>query len=149
MRTRTSSKALEQLGFSLLELMVVLVVVAILATIAYPSFIEQVRKSRRGDAITALSSITQAEERWRSNSATYTTDLSASGLNIPNPASGYYTLSVSTVSASAATRYVATATAAGAQASDTRCTSLSITVDGGSITYAATPAANSNLCWNR
>jgi type IV pilus assembly protein PilE len=49
-------------GFTLIELMITVAIVAILAAVAYPSFMEQVRKSRRSDAITALNAVAQAQE---------------------------------------------------------------------------------------
>ena len=134
-------------GFSLIELMIVVVVVAILAAVVYPSFIEQVRKSRRADAITALNAIAQAQERWRANNATYNGTLTgANSLNIGNPSSGYYTLAVS---GNTATAYTATATAAGAQASDAKCTALTLAMNAGTISYGKTGSGTVNQCWNR
>lgn len=50
-------------GFTLIELMIVVAVVAILAAIAYPAYQDQVQKSRRTEAKTALSNTAQALER--------------------------------------------------------------------------------------
>jgi type IV pilus assembly protein PilE len=133
-------------GFTLIELMIVVAIVAIIAAVALPAYFGSVRKSRRADAITALSQIAQAQERWRANNTTYTTVLTSAGLNVPNPSSGYYTLGVSGASG---TGYTATATAAGAQLADTQCSSLTLTMAAGTITYTAVPAANANRCWNR
>jgi type IV pilus assembly protein PilE len=136
-------------GFTLIELMIVVIVIAVLAAVAYPTFVEQVRKSRRADAITALNRIAQAQERWRANNPTYTNSLAPSALNVPNPSSGYYTLSLATDAATAARRYVATATATGAQAADTKCTSLVMTMDAGNFSYTSTGSATAAQCWNR
>jgi type IV pilus assembly protein PilE len=133
-------------GFTLIELMIVVAIVAIIAAVALPSYFGSIKKSRRADAITALNKIAQEQERWRANNSTYTNVLTGAGLNVANPSSGHYTLGVA---GNTATVYVATATAAGSQASDTKCTTLTLTMNVGNITYGATPVANANLCWNR
>ena len=133
-------------GFTLIELMIVVVIVAVIAAVALPNYFGSVRKSRRADAITALNQIAQAQERWRANNVSYTTVLTSAGLNVPNPSSGYYTLAAS---AASGTGYTATATAAGVQLKDTQCTSLTLAMAAGTITYTATPVANSNMCWSR
>jgi type IV pilus assembly protein PilE len=147
-------------GFTLIELMVTVVIVAILAAVALPAFMSQVRKSRRAEAITTLSQISQAQERWRSNCATYvntTASLSAAanplpcagGLGIPTTTS-YYAYSASAV-ASAAVAYAVRATATGAQLKDTRCLTLTLhAAPGGQFNYLSTGTGGSpNLCWNR
>ncbi|TVR66963.1 MAG: prepilin-type N-terminal cleavage/methylation domain-containing protein [Candidatus Competibacteraceae bacterium] len=58
MRSRFKSR-----GFTLIELMIVVAIVAILAAIAYPSYQEQVRKSRRADAQAVLLEAAQWMER--------------------------------------------------------------------------------------
>jgi type IV pilus assembly protein PilE len=133
-------------GFTLIELMIVIVVVAILALVAYPGYTEYVRKSRRAEAITLLNKIAQEQERWRANNPAYTTDLSTSGVNVADPSTGYYTLAVSNAASSS---YTATATAAGAQLSDAKCTQLSLSMNVGNVAYAASGTATANQCWNR
>ena len=157
-------------GFTLIELMAVVVVIAVLAAIALPAYMEQVRKSRRADAIALLSGVSQAQERWRANSPTYSPNLGSGGLVMTSAAtavttagtvsssqfdgpSGYYRVSVSTNSAGTPpanlSSYTAVATAIGAQASDSKCTSLTLQMTAGTLSYTATPAANANLCWSR
>jgi type IV pilus assembly protein PilE len=131
-------------GFTLIELMIVVAIVAILAMVAYPAFMEQVRKSRRADAVSAISQIQQAQERWRANNTTYTTSLT--NLNVSNPASGYYTLSIPSATA---TGYSVTATAAGAQSSDSKCTAFTLQMNAGVITYGSTGSGTWQRCWNR
>jgi type IV pilus assembly protein PilE len=126
--------------------MAVVVVIAILALIALPAYMDSVRKSRRADAVTLLNRVAQEQERWRANNPQYTTDRSASGINVADPSSGYYTLNIASATA---TGYVATASASGVQAGDARCTSLSLTLAAGNITYDRTGTATVNQCWNR
>ena len=133
-------------GFTLIELMIVVAIVAIIAAVALPSYFGSIRKSRRADAITAMNQIAQAQERWRANNTAYTTVLTSAGLNVSQPSSGYYVL---TVPSASGTGYTATATAAGAQLNDTTCTSMTLTMAAGTLSYTAVPAANSNKCWNR
>lgn len=58
-------------GFTLIELMIVVAVVAILAAIAYPSYQEQIRKSRRGQAKADLVEYMQMAERVHTVSNSY------------------------------------------------------------------------------
>lgn len=139
-------------GFTLIELLITVAIIGILAAIAYPSFVEYIRKSRRAEGIAALTQIQQTQERWRAKSPTYAANavLSTSwpnGLGIATTtSSGYYTLAIS---GNTATGYTATATAAGGQLADSKCTSLSVQLSNGTVTYSATPTANANRCWNK
>jgi type IV pilus assembly protein PilE len=56
-------------GFTLIELMIVVVIVAILAAIAYPSYQQHVRETKRADAHTALLRISALQEKFFSNSS--------------------------------------------------------------------------------
>jgi type IV pilus assembly protein PilE len=146
-------------GFTLIELMAVVVVVAILAVIALPSYMEQVRKSRRADAIIELNRVAQAQERWRANNPNFNNaDVSsaATGLRlVPGTTvattytvpSGYYTIAIGTTLSS--TTYTATATATGAQAGDTKCATLTLTMTAGQVTQGSTGTATANQCWSR
>lgn len=128
-------------GFTLVELMITVAIVGILGTVAYPSFMSQVRKSRRADAVDLAAKVLQVQERWRANEASYTTSFTS--LSVASTSQdGYYTASLSNPSG---TGYTITMTpvATKSQASDTGCTSLTVTVNRGSPTYA--PAA----CWSR
>jgi type IV pilus assembly protein PilE len=52
-----------QIGFSLIELMVVVAIIAILTIIAYPSYLKSVREGRRGQAKTDLVTLANNMER--------------------------------------------------------------------------------------
>jgi len=148
-------------GFTLVELLIAVVVVAILAAVALPAYQDSVRKSRRTEAFAALTTVQQAQERWRSNRASYAAELTAGptddppGLGLPATTSnGYYTLSID---AASATGYTVTATGADgtSQAADGNCRRLRVRVAGGNIFYGSAPADGSfdesagNRCWAR
>ena len=58
-------------GFTLVELMIVVAIVGILAAIAYPSYIESVRKGNRAEGRAALTSLLQQQERFFTQNNTY------------------------------------------------------------------------------
>lgn len=144
-------------GFTLVELMVVVAIVGILASVAYPSYMNQIRSSRRSDAVVAMSRFQQAQERWRANKTTYASQAEATasvnppvttpptepGLGLSaTTEGGYYTLAVS---GNTATGYILTATAVSgkSQSSDTGCTALTITVTNGS------GVKSPDACWKK
>jgi type IV pilus assembly protein PilE len=65
-------------GFTLVELMVVVAVIGILAAVAYPSYQDSVRKTRRAEGRAALMRLMQQEERWYSQNSSYIIFSSAS-----------------------------------------------------------------------
>lgn len=108
MRPRLSNLA----GFTLIEVMIAAAIIAILAAIAYPSYQDSVRKSRRSDAIAKLNDLQLQQEKWRANHTTYasvsTTTPPAAPDGLILPTSDYYTFGISNTSA---TTYTLTATA--------------------------------------
>lgn len=86
------------MGFTLIELMIVVAVVAILAAIAYPSYQDAVRKSRRAQAKADLVELAALAERFRTVENKYT------GFTLP--------FTQSPREAGATARYTLTATAA-------------------------------------
>ena len=81
-------------GFTLIELMIVVAVIAILAAVAFPSYNDHVRKSRRAQAKADLVELAQQLERHHTVQNTY------AGLTLPitqSPRDGTsrYTLSYS------------------------------------------------------
>ncbi len=66
-------KVKKNAGFTVIELMIVLVIVAILVSLAYPSYVQYVRKSKRGEAQQLLMNWSINQEIWRSNNTQYAT----------------------------------------------------------------------------
>lgn len=142
-------------GVTLIELMIVIVVVGILATIAYPSYLNSVRKSRRADGIAALTNVQLAQEKLRASCPYYGqnlggannvcgADAAASTLKVPATSpDGHYAI---TVTGASVTDYTATATGQGDQANDkagtVTCT-LVLTVNAANPNGVRTPAD----CW--
>lgn len=90
---KSSAKA----GFSLIELMVVVVIVGVLSAVAYPSYLDYVRKGKRAEGKSAVLSAAQALERYMTANNVYTTDLSAAGYRAysgESAATSAYTLAV-------------------------------------------------------
>ncbi|WP_093135511.1 type IV pilin protein [Pseudoxanthomonas sp. GM95] len=114
-------------GFTLIELMIVVAVVAILAAIAYPSYQDAVRKSRRGQAKADLVEYVQLAERFHTTQNTYF------GFALPvtkspreTSATAYYNLTLTTSAATPNTFTItATPQTAGGQNRDT-CGTLTI-----------------------
>ena len=64
-------KLKQQRGFTLMEVMVTVAIVGILAAIAFPSYQDSVRKSRRTDAKNALTQAVANMERYYNQNNTY------------------------------------------------------------------------------
>lgn len=142
-------------GFTLIELMIALAVMVILAALAWPALQEAVQKSRRADGMSALSTIMQAQERWRANNPTYQQTLAElPGAQATVSADRHYNLSLVAGSVTA-TGYTAQATASGSspQSGDSRCQTLQVAVNGGTIIYSSLAGGVANAapdpCWVR
>lgn len=126
-------------GFTLIEVMIVVAIIGILAAIAYPSYTDSVRKSRRTEGTGKILELANRMERCFTTQGTYT---GCAAIGTEPTENGYY--SVVTAAPTAAT-YTITATPAGAQAGDAGdCPSMSITETG-----AKTPLIDTNRCWGK
>ena len=140
-------------GFTLMELMVTLVVGAILVTIAVTTYTNQVRKSRRTEAKTAVLDLAGREERNYSTSNTYVAvpaSLGYTGAAFPIVVgSGYYSVNVAVVAAAPGVpaTFTITATPIGDQANDTNCASFTVTDQGVQSALDSGGADATTNCW--
>jgi type IV pilus assembly protein PilE len=110
-------------GFTLIELMIVIVVLGVIAAIAYPSFIDQIKKARRSDAKQALMDVAAKLEVFYQDNKGYPT--AASMVNLGFAAAtftsleGHYTIGFNGVPT--ATAYSIQAVPLGPQVADTAC----------------------------
>ena len=140
------------LGFTLIELMIVVAVVAILAAIAYPSYQSYILKSQRADAHDSLLRIQLEQERFRANNAQYAnagelTTARPDGLGLRDESDdGHYDLAIT---ASSGSGFTATASAKGRQANDSGCGTITLEV--GTTTLGANDEVLANRrppdCW--
>jgi type IV pilus assembly protein PilE len=142
-----------QLGFTLIELMITVAIATILVSIALPSYLSHMRKSRRTEARTALLDIASREERLFSTTNSYSnvpTDLGYSGTAFPIAVgNGFYNVNVSVTAAAppAPATFTITATATGSQSADTQCASFTVDQAGRQSAYTSSSAVSTQTCW--
>lgn len=144
----------KQQGVSLLELMIVVVIIAIIASIAYPSYQQQVNKTRRADCSGALAGLGNAMERFFTVNSTYL-GAAAAGADTGAPAvfpatcpsdGGVATYNLTILNATGST-YTLQAAPTGAQAGD-KCGSLRLTNTGLKSVNGAAAGITWDDCWS-
>jgi type IV pilus assembly protein PilE len=157
-------------GVTLIELMVVVIILGILAAIAYPSYIDHVRKTRRADCEGALIALGEAMERHFTENGNYcgagsaaaaassdctgsnnsgTPTVYASTCPLDGPATGattYYNLSIENNVTK--TTYTVDATPAGDQTNDP-CGTLTLDQTGQRGVSGATTGYTASMCWQQ
>ncbi len=135
-------------GFTLVELMVVVAILGILAAVALPSYRESQLRAGRADGKNALLKAASDQERFYSNSFTYSTNAlplgAAPAATLTSP-DGFYVISVAAcATGTIASCYVATATPQGRQTADV-CGSLTLTNTG----VRGASGGSLEECWQR
>ena len=130
---------MNQGGFPLVELMIVVAIIGLLAMIGYPSYEEYIRRANRTEAKNLMMRIAGEQEKFFSTFNRYsgsingarTGDPATSGLNMPDTTQdirggvldandrAYYTVAVALTDANLG--YTLTATPVGTQQSSDRC----------------------------
>lgn len=127
-------------GFTLIELMIVVAVVAILAAVAYPSYQDQIRKSRRAQAKADLVEYAQLAERFHTANNTYANFTLPSQVSPREGGTARYTFTPVGAFTQANT-FTITATAVNGQEND-KCGNLSL-----SNTGVKTSGGEVSECW--
>ena len=143
-----------RLGFTLIEMMIVVAIIGILAAIAYPSYTAYVAKGRRSEAQTALMENAQFMQRYYAANGAFdrrmgdvapdgadATRLPADMRVSPRTGGTLYSVAVATTR----TTFTLTATPEGSMASD-RCGNL--TLDHTGRKGVSGSGATIRECWN-
>jgi type IV pilus assembly protein PilE len=114
-RARAAAGVPRRRGFSLLELMITVVIIGILAAVAYPSYMDYVRRGNRSAAQTFMMTIANRQEQYLLTNRSYAATAALLNLTAPSETAGKYTFAVVLPTP---TSYTINADAIGNQASD-------------------------------
>lgn len=118
-------------GFTLIEVMIVVAIIGILAAVAYPSYVDHLARSNRAEGQRELLRIANLQEQYFVESRVYTNDMTNLNLGASPFVTEHGHYSIAATFSSANATFILTASAQGAQASnDTGCTTLTITNTG-------------------
>lgn len=138
-----------QIGFTLIELMVTVAIIGILAAVAMPSYTQYVQRGHRSNAKAVLLEAAQFMERYRSINFRYP-DGTTAGQVLPtnvsvSPKEGgrRYDIAIDTTNPDPATSFRLTATPSGW--TDTLCGTLSLN----NLGIKTQTLGDAATCWNR
>lgn len=129
-------------GFTLVDVLTACTLVGIVVAFALPSYQAQITKSRRIDAVAALTRLQAAQERLRANTGLYSNDLGVLQVAARSQ-EGLYALAVE-LNGPDSYRATATPLAGGSQVRDAECPQLGLDVKSSFAQIGPTAR-----CWNR
>lgn len=115
---------MRRIGFTLIEVLVVLVIIGILSTIAYPAYQQYVLRSYRAEVITILLELANRQEQWLLDRGRYASHLAELGYPGGYSASGRYQLQL--ISQISPHQFELSGEAVGPQRQDHACLIFSI-----------------------
>lgn len=123
-------------GFTLIELMITVAIVAILAAIAYPTYQDHLRKSRRAEAQAFMMAVAARQQQFMVDTRAFAATVDAVGIPVPSNVSTGYTVSMP---APGTSTFTLTLTPTAIQSAE-KCGTLSIDQNG-------TKTAATSGCW--
>lgn len=154
--TLAPARAIRAAGFTLIELMIVVVIVAILLIVAIPTYLNQMRESRRTEARNYLVELASREERYYATQNAYTgtaSNLGYAGFGSGNPVgSGYYYISTPTIpdpnnASQPSFSLTALPVTGKGQDQDTYCASFTVESNGKRTALNSGGTDDSSYCW--
>jgi len=147
-----NKKLTDQQGFTLIELLIGVAIMGILVMIAYPSYQDSIRSSRRADGIAAALAVQVAQERFRGSCRFYASNIGASDIcgasaaasTVAGPSAsneGFYQLSIEGTASGNA--YTILISPTGSQTEDTECSPMRLAFSNVNPTGLKSPAD----CW--
>ena len=132
-------------GFTLIEAMIVVAILGIIVAFGYPSYRDQVMKSRRADGMAALLELADRMERHYSDAGTYTkadgNDIAVADV-FPGFSSDYYTLTIDSQDAVKFT--VSAVPKTGSSQADDKCGTFTLTSLG---VKSVSKSGMQDKCW--
>lgn len=145
-----------QAGFTLIELMIVVVIVTVLTMVAVPTYLNQLRESRRTEARNYLVELASREERYYATQNAYTStaaNLGYGGFGSGNPVGGgYYYIAAPTLpdpnnASQPSFSLTADPVTGKGQDKDTACASFTVESNGKRTALNSGGTDNSSVCW--
>ena len=134
-------------GFTLIELLIAIAIIGLIAAIALPSYNASIQKTRRADALTALTRGAMMEERYYTSNNKFSGSMSDLGGGTSDK--GYYTISASIATCSnRCFTLSATPVAGKSQVNDETCWTITIDHTGKQSSKNKAGTTNSSkTCW--